>query len=161
MNFDSVLIGIGLIVSIAGFIGCLLPVLPGPPLSYIALLILSLAKEWEPFSFNFLILMGVVTLVVSFFDYIIPAAGAKRYGGSKFGVWGSILGMVLGMIFFSFVGLVIGGWVGAIGGELYAGKTSREAIRAGWGVLIGNVAAILIKMLFSGILLYYYFVGMF
>ena len=69
--------------------------------------------------------------------------------------------MVLGMIFFSFVGLVVGGWIGAIGGELYAGKTSREAIRAGWGVLIGNVAAILIKMLFSAILLYYYLKGMF
>jgi uncharacterized protein YqgC (DUF456 family) len=161
MSFDSILIAIGLVFAVTGFIGCILPVIPGPPLSYVSLLILSMAKEWEPFSFNFLLVMGVLTVVVGLSDYIIPAAGARRYGGTKFGFWGSILGMLFGMIFFSFLGLVVGGWVGAIAGELYAGKTGHEAFRAGWGVLVGNIAAVLIKMLLSGIILFYYVKGMF
>lgn len=160
MSLDSVLIALGLIVAVAGFVGCILPVLPGPPLSYASLLILSWAKDWKPFSFNFLVVMGLLTVGVGLFDYIIPASGARRYGGSKFGFWGSMIGMLLGMIFFSFVGLIAGGWIGAIAGELYAGKTGHDAIRAGWGVLIGHIAAVFIKMLFSGILLFYYIRGM-
>ncbi len=156
MTVDSFFVALGLIVAVIGFIGCIMPAIPGPPLSYASLLMLSLVRDWEPFGLSFLLVMGLLTVVVSALDYIIPAAGARKYGSSKFGVWGSIIGMLLGMIFFSFFGLVLGGLAGAIVGELYAGKTGHAALRAGWGVLIGNVTAILFKMLLSGIMLFYY-----
>jgi uncharacterized protein YqgC (DUF456 family) len=153
---ELTLVVLGLFLALLGFAGCLLPVLPGPPLTYIALLVLSFARDWEPFSGSFLVVTGILTAVVSILDYLIPPLGAKRFGASRYGFWGSFIGMVLGLIFFSVPGAFIGGWVGAIGGELYAGKTGRGAMRAGWGAFLGNLAAVGVKMGFTAVLVLIY-----
>jgi hypothetical protein len=151
----------GLLLAILGFFGCLLPVLPGPPLSYLALLVLSFARDWQAFSISFLVIAGLVAVLVSILDFLIPPAGAKRYGASRYGFWGSFIGMVLGLIFFSLPGMFIGGWAGAVGGELYAGKSGKGAMRAGWGVFLGNLVAIGLKMAFSAVVVIIYIKAMF
>ena len=151
----------GLFVSLTGFIGCILPVIPGPPLSFLALIILSFAKNWEPFSPIFLICMAVLTLAVCILDYIIPAGGARKYGASKSGVWGSIIGMPLGFFFLPPWGILIGGIVGALAGELIAGKESKMAFRAAWGIFVGYMASTGLKLVFSGVLLFFYIKEMF
>lgn len=153
---ELTLIIIGLLLAILGFVGCLLPVLPGPPLSYIALLVLSFARDWQAFSISFLVIAGIVAVAVSILDFLIPPAGAKRYGASRYGFWGSLIGMVLGLIFFSVPGMFIGGWAGAVLGELYGGKTGKGAMRAGWGAFLGNLVAIGLKMAFSAALIIIY-----
>jgi len=75
-----VLIILGLLFALIGLIGCILPVIPGPPLSFCALIILSYAKNWEPFSAIFLIIMAGLTILATVLDYVVPAIGAKRYG---------------------------------------------------------------------------------
>ncbi len=95
-----ILIILGLLLALVGLAGCILPLIPGPPLSFLALLILSYAKDWQAFSLTFLIIVAGLTMVVTILDYVVPAAGAKRYGASKLGVGGSIIGM-LGGLFFS------------------------------------------------------------
>lgn len=67
-----------LILSITGLIGCILPIIPGLPLSYVALLIISFAKDWEPFSATFLIIMGAITGLMLLLDYVVPVVGAKK-----------------------------------------------------------------------------------
>jgi uncharacterized protein YqgC (DUF456 family) len=64
--------------------------------------------------------------------------------------------MIVGLAFFSFLGMFIGGLVGAVGGELYAGKTRDEALRAGWGVFVGNVFAVGLKLAYSGVVLFFF-----
>ncbi|MBW1710918.1 MAG: DUF456 domain-containing protein [Deltaproteobacteria bacterium] len=154
--FAVVLIILGLILAISGLIGCILPIIPGPPLSYIALILLSLAKNWEPFSAAFLIVMGVIALVVLILDYVVPLIGAKKYGATRLGLWGSIIGMVVGIFFFPPFGIFIGGFAGAMAGELFAGKAGNEALRAGIGVFIGNLVSIGLKMGLSGVILFFY-----
>ena len=82
-----VLIILGLLFALIGLIGCILPIIPGPPLSFFALIILSYAKNWEPFSTTFLIIMAGLTILATVLDYVVPAIGAKRYGASQLGVW--------------------------------------------------------------------------
>ena len=94
----TILIIIGFIILIVGLIGCIIPAIPGPPLSYVALILLEVATNGEAFTTNELIFWGVVTVLVTALDYIIPVAGAKKYGATKFGVWGSIIGLLLGVI---------------------------------------------------------------
>jgi uncharacterized protein YqgC (DUF456 family) len=156
-----ILILLGLALSIAGFIGAVLPVIPGPPLGFIALLLLSWAKGWEPFSALFLIVMGCLTLLVLVLDYIVPAIGAKKYGASRFSVFCSVVGMILGLFVFPPFGLFIGGFLGAMAGELYVGRGGKEAMRAGWGVLIGNLFGIGLKMAFCGVMLFFYIRALF
>lgn len=151
----------GVILALAGLIGCLLPVIPGPPLNFISLLMLSYVKDWQPFSATFLIVMGGLTVLVLALDYIIPAAGAKKYGASKFGVFCSFVGMVIGLFAFPPFGLFIGGFVGAVAGELYKGKAGQDALRAGWGVFVGNLVSIGLKLGLSGIMFFFYVKEMF
>ena len=155
------LIILGLILALIGLLGCILPVIPGPPLSYASLIILSLAKQWEPFSITFLIIMGVLMLAVSLVDYVFPAIGAKRYGASKAGVWFSIIGMVVGIFFIPPWGIFIGAFVGALIGELLVGKGGKKALKAGWGVFVGNMVSIGFKLAYSGVIIFFYVKEMF
>ena len=151
----------GLLFALIGFIGCILPVIPGPPLSFLALIILSFARNWEPFSSTFLIIMAILTILVTILDYIIPASGAKKYGASKLAVCGSIIGMLIGVFFFPPLGIFIGGFTGALAGELLTTKEANKALRAGWGVFIGIMLSTGIKLTFCGIMLFFYIKEMF
>ena len=155
------LIALGFLLAVAGFLGCLLPFLPGPPLSLAALILLSLVKNWEPFSVTFLLIMAGLTLLVTLLDYVIPSLGARRYGASKFGVWGSAIGLIVGLVFFPPFGIFLGGMAGAVLGELLAGKGRGEAFRAGWGVFLGNVVGTGFKMSVSAVMLFFYVKEMF
>ena len=93
------LIIIGLILAITGMVGCILPVLPGPLLSLCALILLSWIKNWQIFGQTFWVLMGAVTVLLMLLDYVAPALGAKKYGASNRGLWGSAIGMVVGIFF--------------------------------------------------------------
>lgn len=157
----TVIIILGLFVALLGLAGCIIPVIPGPPLSFLALILLSFAKNWEPFSSTFLIIMASLTIVVTILDYVVPAGWAKKYGASKSGVWGSMLGMPVGFFFFPPWGILIGGMVGALVGELIAGKEESKALRAGWGIFVGYVLSTGLKLMFSGVLLFFYLKEMF
>ncbi|MDX1778923.1 MAG: DUF456 domain-containing protein [Thermodesulfobacteriota bacterium] len=146
----------GLLLALAGIVGCILPFIPGPPLSFLSLLALSWARQWEPFSVRFLIIMGILTVLLTILDYVIPAGGAKKFGASKAGIWGSLFGMPLGLFFFPPWGILIGGIAGAFLGELIAGKEGNTALRASWGVFIGYVSATTLKLAFSTIVLFFY-----
>lgn len=151
-----VLIILGLLFALIGLVGCILPVIPGPPLSFFALIILSYAKNWEPFSATFLIIMAGLTILATVLDYVVPAIGAKRYGASKSGVWCSIIGMLIGLFIFPPWGMLIGAIIGALTGELAGGKKGKKALRAGWGVFVGTIMGIGLKLAFSGAILFFY-----
>lgn len=158
---EIVLVAIGLLVSLLGILGCLLPVLPGPPLSFVALIIISWAKNWEPYNSEFLLLMAGLTIFVTLLDYVVPAAGARKYGASKAGVWGSVLGMLIGLVLFPPWGMFLGAFFGAMIGEINAGKTRGGALRAAWGVFMGTMVGIGLKLALSGVMLFYYIKAMF
>lgn len=157
----TALIILGLLIALIGLIGSILPVIPGPPLGYAALIILSVAKQWEPFSVTFLIIMGALMLAVSLVDYVFPAIGAKRYGASKAGVWCSVVGMLVGIFFIPPWGMFIGAFAGAVIGELAFGKGEQGALRAGWGVFIGTMVGTGFKLAFCGVCIFFYVKGMF
>lgn len=94
-------------------------------------------------------------VVVSLLDYILPVGTAKWYGASKAGFWGSIAGLVLGLFFFPPWGMMFGTIIGAFAGELVTGKRGKDAFRAGWGALIGNVMVTAVKLAYSGIILFF------
>ena len=152
---------VGLLVSVAGLVGCVLPVIPGLPLSFAALFILSLARDWQPFSTLFLAGMGALTVVVSVLDYVIPALGARRFGATKAGIWGSVIGMLAGLFFFPPFGIFLGAFAGAVAGEMISGKQVEGALRAGWGVFLGTAVSLGLKLAASGYMLYSYLKALF
>ncbi|GAB1452462.1 DUF456 domain-containing protein [Draconibacterium sp.] len=152
---DFVLIGLGIILMIIGLIGCVLPFLPGPPLNYTGLLLLHFTSTHH-FSINFLVFWAIVTAVVYGLDLIIPVWGTKKFGGSKYGVWGSIIGLLAGFLFFPPFGIIVGPFVGAVIGELIAGKDSGAALKSGFGSFVGFITGTVLKLIASGMMTWYF-----
>ncbi len=153
---DYVLIALGILFLIAGILGCVLPVIPGPPLNYIGLLFLHFTEKYQ-FSNRFLIVWAIITVVVYALDYIIPIWGTKKFGGSKRGVWGSVIGLVVGLFFFPPFGIIIGPFAGAVIGELSSGKDSTSALKSGLGSFLGFLMGTLLKLIASGMMTWYFF----
>ncbi len=153
---DYFLIITGILFMLTGIAGCALPVLPGPPLSYAGLLLLHFTGKYE-FTGKFLLIWAVITIVVTLIDYWIPVWGAKKFGASRPGVWGSIIGLVAGLFFFPPFGIIIGPFAGAVLGELLAGKQSGAALKAGFGSFAGFISGVLLKLIASGMMTWYFF----
>ena len=167
---DILLIVLGAICLLLGLIGCVAPVLPGVPLSYLGLLLLHFTDRVQ-FSWQFLVVWGVVVVVIQILDYFIPAWGTKKFGGTKYGVWGSTIGLFVGL-FMGPLGIVIGPFIGAVLGELIyfnrhpqttlseteQNKNSNfnRALRAGFGSFIGLLTGTLIKVICCGVMIAYF-----
>ncbi len=147
---DIFLLIVAGILMVIGIIGCIVPGLPGTPIAYAGLWIAQ-ATDRVDFSWQILLIWGIVTIVVSVLDYVVPAWGTKQFGGTKWGVWGSTIGVFAGL-FFGAAGVIIGPLAGAILGELIGGKKVEEALRAGWGSFIGIFFGTVLKLICCGLM---------
>ena len=154
------LVGIGLVLTLAGIVFCVLPILPGPPMSWAGLVLIDWAYGWAPFDLRFLIIMAVLMILVTALDGVIPLLGARRYGASGKGIWGSAIGLIVGMFFFPPWGIFIGAFVGALAGELMSGKDRNRAMRVGWGIFVGTMLGIGLKLAYSLSALVFFFRAM-
>lgn len=152
---DYFLLVLSILLIITGILGCVLPVLPGPPFSFLGLLLLHFTK-FADFTVTFLIITAVLAIIVTVLDYIVPIWGTKKFGGSKAGQWGATIGMIIGMLFLGPLGLILGPLVGAIIGELINGTESRQALRAGFGAFIGFLLGVGLKLAASLYITYHY-----
>ncbi|MBN8566463.1 MAG: DUF456 domain-containing protein [Flavobacteriales bacterium] len=146
---DTTLLIIAFILMIVGILGSFLPVLPGPPISWVGLLLLYLTKA-VPISYTVLGITLVVAIVVGILDYIIPAKGTKRFGGSKYGIWGTNIGLVVGILVPIPFGFIIGPFIGAFIGEMINDSNdSQKAFKAATGSFMGFLASTFIKFVVS------------
>ncbi|WP_224485014.1 DUF456 domain-containing protein [Robertkochia aurantiaca] len=156
---DILLLVLGFILIITGILGSFLPVLPGPPLSWFGLLLLYLTKA-VPFNWVTLGITLFLAVLVVVLDYIIPAAGTKRYGGSRNGVIGTTIGLIISLVFpiFGIFGIIIWPFIGALVGEYTNKADNKTAMRAAFGSFMGFLTGTLLKfivaMAFLGIFIY-------
>ena len=143
-------------LTVVGIVGCFIPVVPGPLLSYCGVLCLLLTDA--PPSMTALVAFGVATMVVSILDYVIPMVGAKRFNCSKIGVWGVAIGTMAGLFFFP-LGLVLGPFLGAFIVELIVKRSIADAALGGIGALLGFLASVLLRMLLCAGMLVYVILG--
>ncbi|WP_396177174.1 DUF456 domain-containing protein [Flavobacterium sp.] len=155
---DYILLMIGLICMIVGILGSFLPVLPGPPISWLGLLLLF-STDAVPMNYWTLGITLFVAILVAVLDYVIPAKGTKRFGGSKYGIWGTNIGLILGLIAPIPLGFIIGPFVGAFVGELiYNSSDKKRALKSATGSFIGFLASTFMKfvvcMVYLGLFIY-------
>lgn len=155
MTLDIVLIILAGICMIVGIIGSIVPALPGPPLSYVGILLMHFTSMTE-YSSLFLILWAIVIVTIQVLDYFVPIWGTKKFGGSKYGAWGSTIGIVAGMFIFPPLSIIIFPFVGAVIGELLNNKDFNSSLKAGFGAFIGFLAGTLMKLIVCFILFFFY-----
>lgn len=152
---DIILIIIAALFMILGLIGSVLPVLPGPLTSWLGLLIMHLT-EAIPMDSSFLIITAVIAILIWILDYIIPAIGTKQFGGSKYGMIGTSLGLIIGLLSPIPGGIIIGPFVGALIGELINKNDSGTALKAAFGSFIGFLTSTFIKF-FAAVIYFGFF----
>ena len=140
---------------IVGIIGAFVPVVPGPPLSYIGLLIFQRSGYGE-FSPAFLWIFLAITLMVMAMDFFLPSLLAKKFGGSRAASRGSFLGLIAGMFFFPPLGLILGSFLGALIGELIHNRNSGlKALKVASSALLAFIAGSGAKLILSAVILSY------
>ena len=152
---DVILIILGGILIIVGLIGCFVPVVPGPPLSWIGILFLYFTENTSITS-SFLLWWLVIAIVVAALDYFIPIWGTKKFGGTKMGVRGSIAGLIVGL-FFPPIGIIVGPFLGALAAELiHDAHDTTKAFKSAFGSFIGFLLGTGLKLGVSLTLTWYF-----
>ncbi|TGD57668.1 DUF456 domain-containing protein [Flavobacterium humi] len=155
---DTLLLILGFVCVVAGIFGSFLPVLPGPSISWVGLLLLYLTDA-VPNNYWVLGITLLVTVLITVLDYMIPAKGTRKFGGSSYGVWGTNIGLVVGLFVPIPFGFVIGAFLGAFVGEMiYDSQDQKRALKAATGSFLGFLASTFMKflvcMLFLGTFIY-------
>jgi len=146
---DIFLLIIGLAFILIGIVGSVLPVIPGPPIGWVGLLLLYLTKA-VPMDYWAIGITLFLAILVSILDYIIPALGTKKFGGTKYGMWGTTIGLVIGFFIPIPLGFLIGSVIGAFIGEmLYDSKDTNRATKAAVGSFIGFVGSTFLKLVLT------------
>lgn len=160
-NMEYLIYLLSIILIIVGLIGDILPGIPGVPLSYLALILLHFTDKIS-YTPQMLIITGVLCVVITVLDYVVPIWGTKKFGGTKAGVRGSTIGLIIGVLVLPLLGIVIGpfGIIGLLGGpflgayigEKIAGVDDHKAWRSAVGSFIGFVAGTFMKVAYSLVL---------
>jgi len=153
---DIFLIFVGTILVIIGLIGSVVPIIPGPPIAFCGLLITHFTSE-NPFTVKLLIILGALAILSSVIDNVLPVYATKKFNGSKKGVWGSAIGLVIGLFFFPPFGILVGPMVGAFVGEIADGKAANNAVKPAFGSFIGFLSSIFLRLILSMVMAYFFF----
>ena len=151
---DYLLLALAIVLMILGIAGCLLPVLPGPPLTYLGLVVLHFTR-FADIGKNLFIILGIVAVVVTVIDYIVPIWGTRQFGGSKYGMRGATVGLIIGL-FLGPPGIIIGPFIGAVVGEMIFKDDIRYALKAGFGSLLGFLTGVGLKLAASLLMTFYF-----
>ncbi len=157
MENDMILNLISGVLLLIGLIGTFLPVLPGASLAFIGLLVFKFSEDCT-YSWFLVIGAGVLVLIGLLLEYILPIYMTKKLGGSKYGVWGAIIGLIVGL-FFPPIGFLIGPFVGALIAELILNSSEpKKALKSAFGSFLGFILTtgydLILTLMFIGIFIW-------
>jgi len=154
----EILILIGIVsLLLLGIIGCFIPIIPGPPISYGGLLVFHFFSSYS-IEENILWLMAFVVIAVTIFDLWVQIYGVIKFGGTKKAVNGSIIGLIIGIFFFPPFGIILGPFLGAfIGARMEEYSDGNNAIKIALGALAGFFAGTILKLSVSVYIIYIVF----
>jgi uncharacterized protein YqgC (DUF456 family) len=146
---SNIVLIIVIVAMLIGAAGTILPVLPGIPFIFVAVLFYGWYEGFTVISSGYLIVLGIITALSMLFSYLSTVWGTRHFGASKWGSVGAILGLFFGIILFPPLGIIIGPLLGAFIGEYWTQKDSNQAIKASVGALIGLFSGIVVNLLIA------------
>lgn len=153
---ELIFIVLGVLLILLGLAGAFLPVIPGLPFSYAGLLVIHFSGVAQ-FSTFFLIAWGIVIVTILILENALPAYTSAKFGGTVYGVTGSTIGMILGMLFFPPLGFFLGTLIGAFVGEMIYKQDVKVALKSAWGSFIGFLTGTMLKVTVAAMIAFSFF----
>ena len=162
LALDILLIVIAVVLLVVGIIGCFVPILPGPPIAYGGLLAVFFVSYCE-MHLSTLLILGVIMIVVTVLDFLVPSWATKKFGGTKWGSRGAAIGVLLSLIGSAWWAIFIAPFAGAFIGELLYLKKEDQKIKgnmkgvwkASFGAFLGMMCGIILKLSYCCFLLFF------
>ncbi|HHT33690.1 MAG TPA: DUF456 domain-containing protein [Bacteroidales bacterium] len=153
---DIIGIIFAVLLLVVGAIGTVAPVIPGVPLSWGGLLLLKiLPSTQDEISWTAIILLGILTVVITLLDNILPVWGTKKMGGNKKVVWGATIGLLVGF-FLGPWGIIFGPFAGAFAGGILSGTKFLHAVKHATGAFLGYITGLVLKLITVGLILFFF-----
>ncbi|MBN2108638.1 MAG: DUF456 family protein [Deltaproteobacteria bacterium] len=145
----ELVIALTVVLMLLGLAGSFLPMLPGSPLILAGAALYAWHTGFTVVGWTDLIVLAVLALAGQGLDYAASALGAKRYGGSTWGMIGACIGGALGLITANIIGLIVGSFAGAVVCELVKGSELKASMKVGYGTLVGFLCGALGKVMIA------------
>jgi uncharacterized protein YqgC (DUF456 family) len=137
-------------------VGSVAPVIPGVPLSWGGLLLLKfIPSTQDDISWLTIVILGIVAIVITVLDNILPVWGTKKMGGNKKVVWGATIGLLFGF-FLGPWGIIFGPFVGAFAGGLLSGTKFLHAAKHATGAFLGYITGLVLKLITVGLIIFFF-----
>jgi len=149
------------ILILVGLIGVFAPILPGIPIAWLGFFIYAIGTGFERISILTVVIFAVLTALIMLLDFLAPMLGAKKFQASKYGIIGAFLGLIVGVIFLGFWGIILGPFLGAFLLEWLAKRQTKGALKAAAGTVVGFIASALIKVIFILIMAGFFIASLF
>lgn len=154
---DLLILVIGVVLMLIGLVGCFVPVIPGPPICYVSLLVIHFFSDYtlaDDFLINWAIIMTTITVL----DIWLQIYGVKRFGGKKMAIRGTTIGLVLGLFIPPF-GFVVGPFIGAFVGAYLESKDKDfvQLTKIAFGSFIGLLSGVVLKVVVCGVMIFQFF----
>ncbi|WP_019154521.1 DUF456 domain-containing protein [Robertmurraya massiliosenegalensis] len=144
---------------VISFIGLIYPIVPSVLFILGGYILYGLFFSFEPFNWFFWVVQGLLIILLFVADFVANLLGIKKYGGSKAGIWGSTIGILVGPFVIPFLGIIIGPFLGAVLAEWIVNKKGfKEGITIGFGSVIGFISSVVTKGLIQALMIIYFFV---
>lgn len=160
----TLLIILAFVCLLTGIVAVFTPFPPAVPVAWLGLLLARLGGV--PLSTSLLVWSAVIGVVLMVLDYVLPLLTTRRFGGSKWGVWGCTIGLLIAVVGLPFgptglVGVFFWPFAGAFVGELLKQRSFTPALRAAVGSFLGIMAGSFAKVLYALVLLVILIVNLF
>lgn len=153
---DLIWIILSALLLIIGAVGTIAPVLPGLPLCWGGLLALKfIPSTQDEISWIGIVILGIITVIISILDNVLPIWGTKKRGGNKKVVWGTTVGLLFGF-FIGPWGIIFGPFIGALIGALISGHKLKPAAQQASGAFAGYLAGLILKLVTAGFIIFFF-----
>lgn len=143
---------------IAGLAGTVIPAIPGLPLIAVGILLIGWAGDFATVGWATIIACAVMAVVGVVVDTVAQTAGAQKAGASPQGIWGSLIGTVVGLFMGGLIGIFVMPLIGAFIGEFWAKRDLLHAGRVGiatWiGMIVGTAVKVALAFMMVGLLIF-------
>lgn len=149
---------VAIVMFIIAFAGLVYPIIPSALFILGGFLLYGLIDTFNGMTIWFWCIQILFVILLFGADTLANLVGVKKFGGSKAGMWGSTIGLLVGPFVIPVAGILIGPFLGAVVAELAVSRAGvKQALKTGIGSLVGFLTSVVTKGIVMAVMIVVFF----